>query len=216
MDSTLLARISGHLNGFTYQTLPGENLRPAAVAVVLTEAGLGPDLAGLPQFGQWQADPAVILTRRAGLLRAHAGQWAFPGGRVDPGETLVEAALRELREEIGLTLTASNVLGRLDDYATRSGFLITPIVVWAGAAREIRPNPGEVGSVHRIPVQELLRQDAPRLEPSTGAHPVLRMPVGHASIAAPTAAILYQFREVCIAGRHTRVAHYDQPRFAWK
>jgi|SRR5690606_35191980 len=216
MDSTLLARISGHLSGFTHQPLPRADLRPAAVAVVLTEAGLGPDLAGLPQFGQWQADPAVILTRRAGLLRAHAGQWAFPGGRVDPGETVVEAALRELREEVGLKLDPSSVLGRLDDYATRSGFVITPIVVWAGAARDIQPNPHEVGSVHRIPVRELLREDAPRLEPSVGEHPVLRMPVGNAYIAAPTAAILYQFREVCLVGRHTRVAHYDQPAFAWK
>jgi 8-oxo-dGTP pyrophosphatase MutT (NUDIX family) len=158
-----------------------------------------------------------MLTRRATHLSRHAGQWALPGGRVDDGESAEEAALRELHEEVGLRLDASAILGRLDDYATRSGYVITPVVVWAGAARELWPDPQEVRSVHRIPVQEFLRADAPLLDPLPGsAHPVLRMPVGERWIAAPTAAVLYQFRELCLLGRPTRVAHFEQPKFAWK
>jgi hypothetical protein len=109
------------------------------------------------------------------------------------------------------------VMGRLDDYMTRSGYVITPVIVWAGAARELAPNPAEVQSIHRIPIHELLRADAPMLASGPDpARPVLRMPVGHGWIAAPTAAVLYQFRELCIEGRATRVAHFDQPEFAWK
>ncbi len=95
--------------------------------------------------------------------------------------------------------------------------MITPVVVWAGAARGMAPRPGEVQSIHRIPLDELLRPDAPLLDRVDGSlHPVLRMPVGDSWIAAPTAAILYQFSEVCIRGRQTRVAHFEQPAFAWK
>ncbi|MDE2277370.1 MAG: CoA pyrophosphatase, partial [Burkholderiales bacterium] len=165
----------------------------------------------------WRSAPALLLTRRAAGLRRHAGQWALPGGRIDEGETPEQAALRELVEEVGLQLDPPAVLGRLDDYATRSGYLITPVVVWAGAARTLTPNPAEVASIHRIPADQLLRDDAPLLEAVPGAdHPVLRMPVGEGWIAAPTAVFLYQFRELCLLGRPTRAAHFDQPRFAWR
>lgn len=192
-------------------------LRHAAVAVAITDEGFGADLPGLPRPAVWSERAALILTRRAETLRDHAGQWALPGGRLEPGETPEQAALRELQEEVALELDASAVLGRLDDFVTRSGYVITPVVVWAGAARAMAPNPDEVQSIHRIPVDEFMRADAPILEPTADpARPVLLMPVASSWIAAPTAAVIYQFREVCIAGRTTRVAHFDQPAFAWK
>jgi 8-oxo-dGTP pyrophosphatase MutT (NUDIX family) len=187
------------------------------VALVCTEAGHGAGLPGLAQYAAWQTAPAVLLTRRAESLRAHAGQSALPDGRLDDGETPEQAALRELHEEIGLRLPPEAVLGRLDDYATRAGYVITPVLVRGGAARELAPNPAEVASVHRIPTSELLRADAPILNHVPGAeHPVLRMPLGAHWVAAPTAAFLYQFREWVLLGRATRVAHIDQPRFAWR
>lgn len=213
----LRERLRQQLAAFPVRTLQHEGHRRAAVAVPVTHAGFGAGLPGMPMHERWSDAPALLLTRRAESLRSHAGQWALPGGRIDAGETPEEAALRELHEEVGLALDAGAVLGRLDDYATRSGYLITPVVVWAGAARELAVNEAEVASVHRIPVNELLRDDAPMLDREHEAdHPVLRMPVGRSWIAAPTAAFLYQFREWLLLGRPTRVAHFDQPAFAWR
>ena len=216
-DDLLLAQIRQALRGWSVQGLSHPTQRAAAVALVITDAGHGPDLPGFPDSATWSTSAALVLTRRAGKLRNHAGQWALPGGRLDAGESAEDAALRELYEEVGLQLAPSAVLGRLDDFSTRSGFVMTPVVVWAGSARDMLANPDEVASIHRIPVSELLRPDAPILEPMAGStHPVLRMPIGDHWIAAPTAAILYQFREVCLLGRQTRVAHFEQPVFAWK
>ena len=195
---------------------PGQR-RHAAVALVVTEEGPGADVEGLPTHIHWSEAPALLLTRRAQSLRSHAGQWALPGGRIDAGETPEQAALREVSEEVGLQLHAADVMGRLDDYATRSGYVITPVVVWAGAARQALPHEAEVASIHRIPLTEFLRADAPLLNHVKGAeHPVLRMPVGERWIAAPTAAFLYQFAQVGLLGQTVRVAHFDQPLFAWK
>jgi mutator protein MutT len=215
--AALRQQITERLRAFDVQPLPVEGRRHAAVALAVSEAGHGADLPPLPRHAQWSDAPALLLTKRAADLRSHAGQWALPGGRIDAGETPEQAALRELAEEVGLVLDAAAVLGRLDDYATRSGYLITPVVVWAGAARDVVPNAAEVASIHRIPADELLRPDAPILNQVSGAaHPVLRMPVGDRWIAAPTAAFLYQFRELCLLGRPTRAAHFDQPVFAWR
>ena len=213
----LRERIEQRLRGFDVRAVGDHAHRAAAVAIAVTEEGFGAALSGLPQHTTWSERAALILTRRAEQLRDHAGQWAVPGGRIEPGETPEQAALRELFEEVHLELDASAVLGRLDDYVTRSGFVITPVVVWAGPARATTPNPAEVQSIHRIPIDEFLRADAPMLDASDDpARPVLRMPVGDTWIAAPTAAVLYQFSELCIEGRATRVAHFDQPPFAWK
>lgn len=210
-------QIADRLAAFEHLSLPADGRKRAAVVVGVTQAGYGADVEGLPHHSRWRTAPALLLTRRASSLRSHAGQWALPGGRMDEGETPEQAALRELQEEIGLTPDPSAVLGRLDDYATRSGYLITPVVLWLDAAREVVPNPQEVHSVHRIPLSELTRADAPIVNRvRTTQQEVLRMPVGQRWIAAPTAAFMLQFREVCLLGRATRVAHYDQPAFAWR
>src|ERR1700739_3659954 len=163
-----------------------------------------------------QSGTALLLTLRATGLRAHRGQWALPGGRCDEGETPVEAALRELHEELGLALGPDDVLGLLDDYPTRSGYLITPVVVWAPAVAGLSPNPAEVASVHRILLDDLEQTDVfdfVAIPESTRR--VIRFRYAGQFIHAPTAAMMYQFREV-LAGRDTRVAELEQPVFAWK
>jgi mutator protein MutT len=216
-DARFRKRIAHHLAGFEVRSHEASAGHRAAVVVAVIDEGAGAALDGLPQHEVASDRAALLLTRRSPALRSHAGQWALPGGRIDAGETPEAAALRELAEEVGLVVDPVDVLGRLDDFTTRSGFVITPVVVWAGAGERLTPHAAEVQSVHRIPVDEFLRADAPMLEDLAGhPQPVLRMPVGTSWIAAPTAAILFQFRELCVLGRPTRVAHYEQPLFAWR
>jgi 8-oxo-dGTP pyrophosphatase MutT (NUDIX family) len=216
-DTQLLDTIRANLDGFEPNLAEVDDAHRAAVAITVADVGHGADLPGLPSYEGWQSAAALILTRRSLKLRSHPGQWAFPGGRLDPGETPVQTALREMHEEVDLKLDTGRVLGRLDDFVTRSGYVMTPIVVWGGPGIEVTANPDEVQSIHRIPLSEFLREDAPILDVvDTSEHPVLRMPVGTDHIAAPTAALIYQFREVCLLGKPTRVAHYEQPEFAWR
>lgn len=192
-----------NLAAFSRLAVPLDGLRPAAVAVVVL-----PDDEGRACF---------LLTRRAAGLRAHGGQWAFPGGRIDAGETAQRAALRELSEEVGLRLGEEAVLGLLDDYRTRSGFLITPVVLWSDAPAELRPSPAEVAGVYRVPLSELERPDLPRVvRLPESDRPILQVPLLSSLIHAPTAVVIYQFREVVVHGRPTRVHHFDQPRWAWR
>ncbi|RYF39242.1 MAG: CoA pyrophosphatase [Comamonadaceae bacterium] len=216
LTSQLRTQIQRKLSAFGVHSLHAGERRCAAVALTVVEEGWGANLSGFPEPAAWSTRAAVLLTRRAAGLRNHPGQWALPGGSMDAGEEPEEAALRELQEEVGLQLAPGAVLGRLDDFVTRSGFAITPVVVWGGPAPVLVENAAEVASIHRIPVEEFMREDAPLLDAiEDSEHPVLRMPVGPQHwIAAPTAAFLYQFREVCIAGRATRVAHFEQPLFA--
>ncbi|HAN36827.1 MAG TPA: CoA pyrophosphatase, partial [Acidimicrobiaceae bacterium] len=146
------------------------------------------------------------------------GQWALPGGRVDPGESAEETALRELHEELGCVLGADAVLGRLDDYVTRSGYVITPVVLWADAQLELQLNPAEVAHAYRIGLHELQRPDSPRfVDIPESDRPVVQLPIGRNLIHAPTGAVLLQFRWVALDGRHgERVHDFEQPVFAWK
>lgn len=180
-----------------------DGLRPAAVALVIV-----PDESGRPCF---------LLTRRAAGLRAHARQWALPGGRLDHGESPADGARRELSEELGLALDASAVLGLLDDYPTRSGYVITPVVVWGEAEGDVVPNAAEVAAVYRVPLADLDAPDVPRLITIPESdRPVIQVPLLGSLIHAPTAAVLYQLREVVMHGRPTRVDHLEQPVWAWR
>lgn len=186
---------------------------PERMAVVPGIEGLGLDgsMAGVA------GGPAFLLTRRAPRMRAHAGQWALPGGRLDEGETVIDAARRELHEELGLHLGTDAVLGLLDDYPTRSGYVITPVVFWGGADPELAPDPGEVQSVHRISFRELCRPDSPRFVAIPESdRPVVQVPLGNDLIHAPTGAVLLQFRRVALEGLAERVDHLEQPVFAWR
>lgn len=217
LDQSLGDRIAANLARFDVLEQALHDRAHAAVAFTLVNCSEPAAIANIPYSPEDASQAAYILTTRAPRLSSHAGQRAYPGGRVDPGETAEQAALRELEEEVGLRLDGSAVLGRLDDYATRSGYVITPVVIWGGDDAELRPNPGEVARIHRVPIRELLRDDAPILDSiAESDNPVLKMPLGDEWFAAPSAAIAYQFREVALLGRHTRVAHFEQPYFAWQ
>jgi 8-oxo-dGTP pyrophosphatase MutT (NUDIX family) len=184
------------VQAFDRREKPLDGRRAAAVAVV----------AG---------DDGVLLTKRAPRMRSHPGQWALPGGRIDAGETAAEAALRELHEELGLRLAADAVLGRLDDYPTRSGYRITPVVMWHTGDADIEPNPTEVASVH-IATWDMLGVEPIFLTIPESGFPVIQLPMLGTKIHAPTAAVLYQFRELALHARTTRVDELEQPVWAWR
>lgn len=205
LDESLRNSIVERLSNFDRKPIRKRELRQAAVAFTI----LNEDSGSAASF---------LLTRRPKHLRRHGGQYALPGGRLDGDESALEASLRELQEEIGIDVSENEVLGFLDDYETRSGFVITPVVVWAGERNELHPDPNEVASVFRVPLADLKSPKIPVLEKlAESGTRVLSAPldsIGH-RVFAPTAAFLFQFREVALFGRHTRVAHFDQPKFAW-
>ena len=205
MNEDLRQRMLANLEQFDRRAQEEDGLTRAAVAMVITVDKEG--------------HPAFIITRRSSRLQNHAGQWALPGGRLDSGETPIEAALRETQEEIGVTLTQDQVLGLLDDYSTRSGFLITPVVIWAEPDLDMNPNEDEVDAVYLVPIQELELPDVPELKKIPESDRLViavPLPTLNTRINAPTAAVLYQFREVAMRGLDTRVAQYDQAVFAWR
>lgn len=201
-DDDLRHRITTHLDAHQRHVVVDDELRDAAVVMLLTEH---------------RGEATFLLTRRAPRLSSHGSQWALPGGRLDAGETDVEAALRELHEELGLASHDVEVLGLLDDYPTRSGYRITPVVAWMDSDARAVPNPDEVAELHHVPVVDLDRPDVPRWAHYDGVDdPVIQIPIVDTLVHAPTGAVLYQFREVALHGRPTRVADLEEPPFAWR
>ncbi|MBT4519183.1 MAG: CoA pyrophosphatase [Halieaceae bacterium] len=196
-------QLTSNARAFADRRQPVGDLRPAAVVITVYED---------------EGQAAVMLTRRAGHLRAHGGQWALPGGRIDSGESAEQAALRELHEEVNLSLDTSHIIATLDDYITRSGYVITPVVVWSDVdGSHLVPNPGEVDSIHPFHFSELCRGDSPNLETiPQSERQVVSMNYQDDAIYAPTGAMLYQFREVAIFGGFIRVLDFEQPLFAWQ
>lgn len=234
-DDALRDSITTRLVAHPRLVLTGEGLRHAAVAIVLVdstpddeddpyEPGHEP-MRGVPgavdgldgRMRGVAGGAAFLLCRRAARLNRHAGQWALPGGRLDADETPLDAALRELDEELGLSLGPDHLLGYLDDYVTRSGYLMTPVVLWAGANATIVANPDEVAHAYRIGLHELCRPDSPRFVTIPESdRPVVQVPLSGDLIHAPTGAVLVQLRWVALEGHlGERVDHFEQPVFAW-
>ncbi len=204
-DDALRKRLFANLSHF--ENVPAEDNAPrrAAVAVIVTPSH------------EDETRASFVLTKRTAKLRRHSGQWALPGGRLDEGETAFEAAVRECQEELGLSLNEDSHLGPLDEYVTRSGFVISPFVFWLPDISALRPDPDEIAFVQHVPLQELERSDSPIfLNGPDPARPIIRILIGDRQVHAPTGALIYQFHEVAVKGNDTRVAHLDQPEFAWK
>lgn len=230
-DARLREQVAANLGRHERRSVhPGER-RHAAVALVLVDsrpdhpkvAARRPDGSAVEQPG-WMHDglvgaaggAAFLLCRRPMHLRRHAGQYALPGGRLEPGEDVVTAALRETAEEVGIDLGPDAVLGLLDDYVTRSGFVMTPVVIWGGAV-EVRPDPEEVMAVYHVGLHHLLRPDSPRFEQiPESPRPVVSVPLGDEVVHAPTAAVLVQLGWWGLQGRPDPVHGFEQPLFAWR
>lgn len=235
----LRTKLAANLAAHDRVQVPLDGRRHAAVAIVVLDSDaerddgdpvLAVDLSSVPgETRDQQGRPldgrmvgvaggaAFLLCRRPSSLRRHAGQWALPGGRLDAGETSLNAALRELDEELGLCLGADSVLGCLDDYVTRSGFVVTPVVLWCAADPSLVPAPAEVLAVYRVGLRALLDGTPRYVAIPESDRPVLQLPLGNDLIHAPTGAILYQFREVGLHGRAgQRVDHLEEPVFAWR
>ena len=208
LDPPLRQRLAQRLASMDRREEPNDQLKRAAVALVVV-GGEAPNALN---------EASVILTRRALHLNRHSGQFALPGGRIDPGETAVQAALRELQEEVGLELEDRQVLGKLDDYVTRSGFHITAVVVWGGdsASDQLKPNPEEVAAVHRVPLSQIAQPDTRHLiEMEPGLPPVLSLAIVDTLVFAPTAAVMLQLARLAVDGEVERVHGFEEPRFAW-
>jgi len=235
-DDALRTRVLGHLAGHERRVMDTAGRRHAAVAVVLVDSQVGEDRV---DPSPWDAadmelipggahgldgrmvdvsgGAAFLLCRRSSKLRAHPGQWALPGGRIDEGEDAVAAAIRETDEELGVRLSPDRVLGLLDDYPTRSGYVITPVVLWGGGRLELRPSPDEVLAVYRVGLHQLLRADSPRfIDIPESDRPVVQIPLGNDLIHAPTGAVLLQLRRLGLDGDASRVDDLEQPTFAWR
>jgi 8-oxo-dGTP pyrophosphatase MutT (NUDIX family) len=234
-DDALREQIRGHLADHVRRVVADPTKRHAAVAVVLVDSEVGEDRIDPAPVDDWldgrpmpepgldgrmvdvSGGAAFLLCRRTSRLNSHPAQWALPGGRLDSGESAVDAALRELDEEVGIHLTDASVLGLLDDYPTRSGYVITPVVIWGGGRLDPHPAPDEVVAVYRVGLHQLQRADSPRfITIPESSRPVVQIPLGNDLIHAPTGAVLLQLRWLCLEGRSDPVDELEQPVFAWK
>jgi 8-oxo-dGTP pyrophosphatase MutT (NUDIX family) len=136
--------------------------RPLPASAVYGDDGVGREAAAtaaavLVPIISHSSGLTVLLTQRTAHLKAHSGQVAFPGGRAEPGDASVEeTALRESEEEIGLARGRVEVLARLPEYFTRTGFRVTPVVGLVQPPLELRPDPNEVEAVFEVPLAFLL------------------------------------------------------------
>ena len=201
--ANLRQRVQNNLDSHPQINGEDQSLRKASVGIIIVESQEG--------------KAGFILTRRSKGLRNHSYQYALPGGRIDPGETREETVLREVREEIGISVSSNEILGCLDEYETRSGFSITPVVLWVEDLTTMVPEPNEVDEILIIDLEELFRNDSPRwVDIDESEKQVLQFPIKNRLIHAPTAALLYQFKEVGIAGNLLRTDHVEEPIWAWK
>jgi len=238
-DNNLRAEVGANLDAHERRGQPLDGRRHAAVAVVLVDSDAERHNSGpvAPLHidesivsGDWRdrgrrvddhmvgvaGGAAFLLGRRALRMNRHAGQWALPGGRIDAGETPLEAALRELDEELGVRLGPQSVVGWLDDYPTRSGYVITPVVLWGGADPSLKPAPNEVLAVYRVGLHALINAKPRFIAIPQSDRSMLQLPLGNELIHAPTGAVLYQLRQVGLLGRTgERVQELEEPMFAW-
>lgn len=213
-----------------FRELALRRLREFPRVAVADEPGMRRAAVALCVAQETDGPLSVIVIKRAYHGR-NAGQWALPGGRLEPGESAERAALRELQEELGLLADPADIVGLLDDFPAASGFAITPVVVILRDTTELRPSPDEVHSVHLVELARLAAEDVPhwvRREDAVrqsalrdsapeadGEHGLLQMRLGPAmTIHAPTGAMLWQFRAAVLLGlppAEARVAHFAQP-----
>jgi len=166
--SALFTRLADrHAQGFARTDLdlfedqradPAAPLRPAAVLVAVTE----------------RASPGFLLIHRPSNMRAHPGQIAFPGGKIDPGEGPVEAALREAHEELGINPDQVRIIGEGDVYRTGTGYEITPVIGLVPADITIEPNPAEVAQWFEAPLDHVL--DPAHQQAKVGEYKGLTLP----------------------------------------
>ncbi|MEZ5073726.1 MAG: CoA pyrophosphatase [Solirubrobacterales bacterium] len=239
-EDRLRATLGSNLEAHERRREPLDGRRHAAVALVVVDSDAerddrepvpagAIDMSGVPGIADGErpgldgrmvgvaGGASFLLCRRPLGMRRHPGQWALPGGRLDPGEMPLEGALREVEEELGLSLGPDEVIGWLDDYVTRSGFVISPVVLWCAGDPVIEPDPDEVFAAYRIGLHALRASDPRYIEIAESPRPVLQLPLGNDLIHAPTGAILLQFRQVAMLGRAgERVEHVEEPVFAWR